>query len=99
MAITNMRLVQFNLGPNRAAEAQTIAKKIVPAIRAQPGCERCEFFADDETGDYGMVVLWASKPAADAAAAVIGPQLLPAVASAGATPNIRLFSVYEPSYH
>ncbi|MCX6022429.1 MAG: hypothetical protein NTZ05_12010 [Chloroflexi bacterium] len=98
MSITNIRLVQFSLGPNRGAEAKAVADKIVPAIRAQQGCERCEFFADDEAGDYGIVVLWASKQAADAASSVISPMLMPALAGAGTkgAPNIRLFAAYEP---
>ncbi len=46
----------FSLGPNRNAEAKAVADKIVPAIRPQQGRERCEFFADDEAGDYGYVL-------------------------------------------
>src|SRR5262245_53348286 len=96
MATTNIRLVQFSLGPNRGAEAKAIADRVVPAIRTRPGCERAEFFADDQTGDYGLVVLWQSPQAADAAASVIAPMLLPALAAANAAPTIRLFTVYEP---
>ena len=92
----NLRLVQFSLGPGKRLAAEAIADQIAPAIRAQKGCDRCEFFADNEKGDYGIVVLWASKQAADAAASVIGPVLMPALAEAKATHNIRLFDVYEP---
>ena len=92
----NIRLVQFNLGPSTRSAAEAVADKIVPAIRAQPGCERAEFFADDAAGDYGFVVLWASKQAADAATTVISPMLMPALAVAKGTPSIRLFEVYEP---
>ncbi len=92
----NIRLVQFSLGPGKRSAAEAIADKIVPAIRRQKGCDRCEFFADDEAGDYGIVVLWASKQAADAASSVIGPFLLPALADAKAKSSIRLFDVYEP---
>ncbi len=92
----NLRLVQFSLGSGQRTAAKAIADKVVPAVRAQQGCDRCEFFADNETGDYGLVVLWVSRQAADAGAAVIGPVLMPALAEAKASHNIRLFDVYDP---
>jgi len=93
----NLRLVQFSLGPGKRSVAEAIADKVVPAIRAQPGCDRCEFFADDEVGDYGLVVLWASKHAAEAAASVISPILTPLLAEAKRTAESRhLFDIYEP---
>ena len=91
-----MRLVQFSLGPGKQSVAEGIADKVIPRIRGRDGCIRCEFFADNESGEYGIVVLWNSREAADAAAPVIGPVLMGALASANATPDIRLFDVYEP---
>lgn len=93
----NLRLVQFSLGPGKRSVAEAIADKVVSAIRAQPGCDRCEFFADDEAGDYGFIVLWASKSAAEAAASVISPILTPLLAEAERTAESRrLFDIYEP---
>lgn len=93
----NLRLVQFSLGAGKRAEAQAIADKIVPAIRSQPGCDRVEFFADYDAGDYGLVVLWKSKEQANAAAAVIGPMMTAALAQAkGTGDSRRLFEVYVP---
>jgi quinol monooxygenase YgiN len=89
-------LVQFSLGPGKRAAAEEIADKGVPAIRARPGCIRCEFFADNDAGDYGLVVLWESKQAADAAAVVISPIMMPAMEKAGTTAKIHLYDVYEP---
>jgi hypothetical protein len=89
-----IRLVQFNLGTGKRSEAEAIADKIVPAIRSQKGCDRCEFIVDDAAGDYGMVVVWESKQAADAAFLVINPILTSALA--GIKPSTRLFEVYEP---
>ncbi|HEV2358439.1 MAG TPA: hypothetical protein VGZ23_12655 [bacterium] len=63
----NLRLVQFSLGAGQRTAAKAIVDKVVPAIRAQQGCDRCEFFADNETGDYGLVVLWVSRQAAERA--------------------------------
>jgi Antibiotic biosynthesis monooxygenase len=94
--VLNIRLVQFSLGTGMRPAAEAIADKVVPAIRAQPGCMRCEFITDDDTGDYGIVVLWASKQAADASYTVISPILMPALAIARGAPSIRLYDVYEP---
>jgi len=92
-----IRLVQFSLGTGKRSAAEVIADKIVPAIRAQKGCDRCEFITDDSAGDYGLVVLWASKEAADASYSVINPLLQAALSRAGAKgTSIRLFEVYEP---
>jgi len=92
----NMRLVQFSLGPGKSSVAEGVADRVVPRIREQKGCIRCEFFADNESGDYGIVVLWESRAAADAAASVIGPIMMQALASARTNADIRLFDVYEP---
>lgn len=92
----NVRLVQFSLGPGKRAVAEAIADKVVPKIRAQRGCERCVYFADGEAGDYGIIVLWESRQAAEGAASVVGPVLMEALSQANAVPNIRLFDIYEP---
>jgi len=92
----NLRLVQFNLGAGARPTAAAIAHRVVPVIRAQPGCNRCEFFGDDASGDYGIMVLWASRPTADAAASVVSPILSAALAEVKATAESRrLFEVLE----
>jgi quinol monooxygenase YgiN len=90
----NLRLVQFSFAERSAAQA--LADEIVPAIRSQPGCERCVFFADYDAGDYGIAVLWESQQAADAAAAVISPILMKGIEAGGTVQSRRLFEVYEP---
>ncbi|MFY9587600.1 MAG: hypothetical protein WAT66_09110 [Actinomycetota bacterium] len=94
----NLRLVQFNLGTGNEAAAEALAKKLVPAIRSQSGCQSCSFFADHGTGDYGLAVLWESRDAADAAAGVIGPMMMGGVTEANGTMTSppRLFDVLEP---
>ncbi len=93
----NLRLVQFSLAPGARGAAEAIANRVVPLIRSQPGCDRCEFFADHETGDYGLVVLWASPHDADAAAGVVSPILTAALEQVRATAETRrLFEVYQP---
>lgn len=93
----NLRLVQFNLGPGQRAAAEIIATAVIPTIRQQPGCERAEFFGDEDSGDYGLIVLWATRKAADAAAMVIAPILGAQLAQANATNDSRrLFEIFEP---
>jgi hypothetical protein len=93
-----LRLVQFSLGSGKRSAAEIVANKVIPPIRLQPGCERAEFFVDDAAGDYGFIVLWASKEAADASYPVIFPILSSAVEAAGGkgTLEIRTLEVYEP---
>lgn len=92
-----LRLVRITLEPGSRTDAQTFANEFVPAIRAQNGCNKCVFFADDSTGDYGIMVLWNTKEDADAAAPVIGPRLAQALSEITDNPaDIKLFEVYEP---
>lgn len=92
-----VRIVRFTLGPGSRETAEKLADDIVPAIRAQNGCNKCLFITDDEVGDYGIVVLWESKEDAGAAAAVIGPRLTKALADITQMPDSRqLYEVYEP---
>jgi quinol monooxygenase YgiN len=93
----NLRLVQFNLTPGASTAAKSITDRVIPVIRAQPGCVGGEFFADNDAGEYGIVAVWESKQAADTAAAVVSPILSAALAEAHATgERRRLFEVYEP---
>ena len=92
-----VRRVRFTFGPGKHAEAQSLAKELVPAIRALKGCSSATFFGDDTDGSYGLFVLWASQEEADAAAAVIGPRLQAGLAgNVQGPPDIRLFEVIEP---
>lgn len=68
-----LRLVRITLEPGARSTAQNLSDEFVPAIKAQNGCNECVFFADDNTGDHGIIVLWNSKEDAEAASVVIGP--------------------------
>ena len=92
-----LRLVRITLEPGARSTAQNLADEFVPAIKAQNGCNECVFFADDNTGDHGIIVLWNSKEDAEAASGVIGPRLNQAISEVSDEPaNIMLFEVYEP---
>ena len=50
-----------------------------------------------ESGDYGLVIHWDSEADANAAAQVMGPQLMPAIAEiATAEASVQLYEVYSP---
>ena len=91
-----VRLVRFSFGAGKHEAAQNLAGKLVPAISVQPGCRSAVFFGDASDGDYGLYVLWDTQENADAAAAVIRPQLNVGLAgNAQAPPDVRLFEVIE----
>jgi hypothetical protein len=93
-----LRVVQFSLGPGKRSAAEGVANKVIPPIRKQPGCLRAEFYLDEAKGDYGFIVLWASKQTADASYPIIYPILTSAVDAAGANGTLKIYTheVYEP---
>ena len=92
------RIVLFTLGSGKRSTAVEIADALIPAIKAQRGCDAAMSLIDDEAGEYGLVVLWASKEDAEVAAKVTGPRLRSALQGvATEPPTIRLMEVYEPA--
>ena len=91
-----LRLYQFNLNGGQLPAAKAMVDRVLRTVRTLNGCDRCEFFFDEESGDCGFVVLWTSIQAADAAAPTIFSILTPVLALAAAPPSVRLFEVYEP---
>ena len=89
------RVVTFNVGPGGRATVQALAENLAPQIRAMEGCEVVTFYADDTDGEGGIFVLWRSREAAEAASAVIGPQLAQAMSGAQRKPVPRLFDVLD----
>ncbi len=91
------RIVLFTLGSGMRSTAEEIADELIPAIKAQQGCDAAMSLIDDEAGEYGLVALWASKEDAEVAAKVMGPRLRSALEGvATEPPTIRLMEVYEP---
>ena len=70
-----LRLVRFTLAEEGRSRAQAMADDLIPAIRAQPGCQSAVFYGGGEDGESGLAVLWDSQEHADAASAVIRPRL------------------------
>ena len=69
------RLVRFSLGPGQRVLAQSVADDLPPLIAALAGCQSVIVFGDHSDGQYGFFVVWDSEANANAAAAVIRPQL------------------------
>jgi quinol monooxygenase YgiN len=92
-----IRLVNFKLKPGNKSEVMKIADEFVPAIKSQKGCADCRFIMDEETSEYGFVVLWKTKQDADAASDIIGPRLIPKINKISVEPvKIHLYQAYEP---
>lgn len=92
-----IRLVTFKASPGKKSELIMIADKFVPLIKSQKGNDGCKFIIDDESGEYGMVIKWDTKEHADAAKAIVGPQLMPILNEiAGKPVDVKLYEVYEP---
>jgi quinol monooxygenase YgiN len=90
------RLVRFSVTPGDEAPVRALAIDLVPEIQRQPGCESALVFIDDD-GQAGIFVLWDSQDHAQAAAAVIRPQLDRHLSgSLTSQPEPRLFRVVPP---
>jgi len=91
------QLVMLTLGPGTRSTAGKIADQFAPALKTMQGFKTITFFGDETTGEYGSLSLWESKEDAEAAAAIVRPQLEQAVSGiAKAPPTRRFFEVYEP---
>ena len=91
--MTYARLVTFALKPGDEDPVRALARELIPEIEQQPGCESAVVFIDDD-GQAGLFVLWDTQEHADAAAAVIRPQLDTHLSDRlTAPPEPRLFRV------
>ena len=92
------RLVRFTLGPENRTAAKELADMIIPVLKAQHGCKSVRLIMADGGNDFGLVIQWAAKEDAEAAAQVVGPQLMPAIAAIATSPAVvQLFEDYEPT--
>jgi hypothetical protein len=91
-----IRLLNFETVGNHKAELTAIMDNIIPKIKSL-GATDCKFMMHESDNHYALIVYWESKEKADAAAQVIGPQLIPAL-NKFTTENVihRLYEVYEP---
>jgi heme-degrading monooxygenase HmoA len=91
------RLVIFKGGPGQRATIEQLVDQFDPLYRAQTGFQNLFIIGDDCTGEYGSFSVWESREAADAANAVIAPQLQQALTDKLQGPPSRwFFEVLEP---
>ena len=89
-----IRLVRFTLSQSSLSQAPTMAQDLIPAIQQQPGCLSAVFFGGGDDGECGICVHWDSQEHADAAAAIISPQLQRHLrGNTTGQPEMRLFPV------
>lgn len=88
------RLVRFAFGADAGAKARALADELGPLISEQPGCQAVTLFGGADDGECGIYVLWDSQENADAAAAVVRPQLDRHLrGNVTGPPDTRLFGV------
>lgn len=91
-----IRLLYFESNANKKQDMLNIMDNMIPKIKKQKGCIDCKFMMHDEDGRYALLVFWETKENADAAAIIIGPQILPALDKIAKEPvEPLLFEVYE----
>ncbi len=92
-----VRITTFKLGSGKREEALELATNIDPVLRSQKGFKQMYFFGDDETGEYGGMVLWDTKEDGQAAFNVVFPQVQQALQGrAQEPPKTGLYEVVEP---
>lgn len=69
------RLVIFKVGLGKRSTIEKLVGEFDPLYRAQKGFRHVFVIGDDATGEYGSFSVWESKEDAEAANAVIAPQL------------------------
>lgn len=93
-----IRMLNFQIQENMKPALITIMDRMVPKIRSIKGCKDCVFITHESDDHYALLVFWNSQEEAEAAAAVIGPQLIPAlnkISKGNVSP--RLYEVYKPA--
>jgi hypothetical protein len=91
------RLVIFKVGLSMRTTIEQVVDQFDPLYRAQAGFKNLFFIGDDSTGEYGSFSVWESPDAADAANAIIAPQLQQALTGKlQGAPSRWFFEVLEP---
>jgi heme-degrading monooxygenase HmoA len=92
------RVVIFKLGQGERSTIQALAAAFDPLYRAQPGFNELYVLGNQVSGEYGSFSVWESKDDAEAADAMIAPQLQQALAGRlQGAPTRWFFDVVEPT--
>jgi len=91
------RLVLFTFGPGTRPIADQMTAQFAPALSSMKGHEGTTFFGDDEKGQYGALILWATKEDAEVSSDVLFPKLAEALKPIAKGPVIHdLYEVMGP---
>lgn len=86
--------VTFNVGAGKRQQMEELGKQFRPALEQAPGFESLVFLGNDETGEYGSLITWATKEDAENAFQATFPKLQEAIKDQVKGPPTRvLFEV------
>ena len=92
------RLVILQARPTRAVDDPGAGRSVRSSLRAQPGFNELYVLGNQVSGEYGSFSVWESKDDAEAADAMIAPQLQQALAGRlQGAPTRWFFDVVEPT--
>ena len=90
-------LTLFKTTPGKRAEAEGLADKVYPVIKAMKGFKSVVYFGDSDNNIYGALYTWETKEDLDAAYSSIQPKLQEMLGPlAIEPPTRRIYEVYEP---
>ena len=90
-------LTLFKTAPGKRAEAEGLADKVYPVIKAMKGFKSVVYFGDSDNNIYGALYTWETKEDLDAAYSSIQPKLQEMLGPlAIEPPTRRIYEVYEP---
>ena len=90
-------LTLFKTAPGKRAEAEGLADKVYPVIKAMKGFKSVVYFGDSDNNIYGALYTWETKEDLDAAYSSIQPKLQEMLGSLAIEPPVRrIYEVYEP---
>lgn len=102
MAVVYGILSEAFYGSGSRAKAEQLADRVAQDFRKQPGFRSATYFESDENnGEYGALVVWDTKEAAQAALGVVGPHWGRWREELGLKPvspgKVEIVEIYEPN--
>jgi len=90
-------LTLFKTAPGKRAEAEGLADKVYPVLKAMKGFKSVVYFGDSDNNECGSLYTWETKEDLEAAYNLIQPKLQEALGPLAIEPPVRkIYEVYEP---
>lgn len=90
-------LTTFKTAPGKRTEAEGLADKLYPVMKAMKGYKSVVYFGDSDNNEYGALYTWETKEDLDAAYSSIQPKLQEMLGPLAIEPPVRkIYEVYEP---